>query len=108
MIFENITQINFKEQFQLNRLVKDFSEMYNPDVILIEGFKKEQYPKLLFWKEDILEENIDFNTIKFLYCDIVKYKDNKEIIEGFVEKYNVLFSTEIEKTILDILNYLIS
>ncbi|OLS32845.1 MAG: Molybdopterin-guanine dinucleotide biosynthesis adapter protein [Candidatus Heimdallarchaeota archaeon AB_125] len=108
VMFENITQITLKEQVSLNRLIKEFSNNSELDLILIEGFKKEKYPKLLIWTKGIFEEPIDFSTTRFLYSNFKDYDDNKQAIDEFVERNDILFSNDIKETIQNILKYFIS
>ncbi len=108
VVFEDFTQITLKEQVSLNKIIEEFQTNFKLDFILIEGFKKEKYPKLLIWEKDIVEESIDFDTIKFLYSNFKDYDDNKQVIDEFVERSNILFSTDANETIQNVLKYFIS
>ncbi|MCE7747738.1 MAG: molybdopterin-guanine dinucleotide biosynthesis protein B [Candidatus Heimdallarchaeota archaeon] len=108
VVFDNTTQITINEQINLERLITEISNISDPDFLIIEGFKDEKYPKLLIWTEKILDEAIDFTTIKFLYCDSNDYESNKLVIDEFVSKYDVLFNTEVNETLQNILEYFIS
>ncbi|MCG3257284.1 MAG: hypothetical protein KAU62_14390, partial [Candidatus Heimdallarchaeota archaeon] len=104
----NATQITINEQIKLERLITEISNISDPDFLIIEGFKDEKYPKLLIWAEKILNESIDFTTIKFLYCSSNDYESNKLVIDEFVSKYDIHFSTEVNKTLQNILEYFVS
>jgi molybdopterin-guanine dinucleotide biosynthesis protein B len=108
VVFENKTQIMINEQVSLDKLIEEFTSRTNSDFIIVEGFKKENYPKLLIWTEGSFDETIDFSTIKFLYINSKDYDDNRQIIDEFVNKYNILFSTDINEAIQNILKYFIS
>lgn len=108
VVLDNTTQITINEQIKLERLITEISNISDSDFIIIEGFKDEKYPKLLIWAEKILNESIDFTTIKFLYCNSNDYECNKLVIDEFVSKYNILFSTEVNKTLQNILEYFVS
>jgi len=108
VVLDNTTQITINEQINLERLITEISNISDPDFLIIEGFKDEKYPKLLIWTEKILDEAIDFTTIKFLYCDSNDYESNKLVIDEFVSKYDVLFSTKVNETLQNILEYFVS
>jgi len=108
VVLDNTTQITINEQIELERLINEISNISDPDFLIIEGFKDKKYPKLLIWGEKILDESIDFTTIKFLYCNSNDYESNKLVIDEFVSKYNIHFSTEIDRTLQNILEYFVS
>ncbi len=108
VVLDNTTQITINKQIKLKRLINEISSISDPDILIIEGFKDEKYPKLLIWAEKILDEPVDFSTIKFLYCNSNDYVNNKLVIDEFVCKYDIHFSTEISKTLQSILEYFIS
>lgn len=108
VVLDNTTQITINEQIKLQQLITEISNICNPDFLIIEGFKDEKYPKLVIWAEKILNEAIDFTTIKFLYCNSNDYESNKLVIDEFVSKYDIRFSTELNKTLQNILEYFIS
>ncbi|MCK4897015.1 MAG: hypothetical protein KAS47_09405, partial [Candidatus Heimdallarchaeota archaeon] len=79
--------------------------MSQPDIILVEGFKREGYDKIIVWSEDF-KENIDlFNltNLKLVYCQKVKY--NKYLAE--LEKLEKSLSTAVLSDTFDIYTYLI-
>jgi len=108
VVLDNTTQITINEQIKLQQLITEISNICNPDFLIIEGFKDEKYPKLVIWAEKILDEAIDFTSIKFLYCNTNDYESNKLVIDEFVSKYDIRFSTELNKTLQNILEYFIS
>lgn len=108
VVLDNTTQITINEQIKLQQLITEISSISDPDFLIIEGFKDEKYPKLVIWAEKILDEAIDFTTIKFLYCNSNDYESNKLVIDEFVSKYDIHFNTELNETIQNILEYFIS
>ena len=103
--FSNVTQITTTKKNTLSELIRSIQSLSEPDIILVEGFKRDGYDKILVWSEDF-KENIDlFNlsNLKLVYCQKVKY--NKYLAE--LEKLEKSLSTAVLSDTFDIYTYLI-
>ncbi len=90
--FSNVTQITTTKKTSLSELIGDVQSLSEPDIILVEGFKREGYDKILVWSEK-LKENIDlFNltNLKIVYCQKDRYN-----------KYSVALK-KLEKNLLTV------
>lgn len=105
VVFSNLIQISLKENLPLKDIISSIKKLNEQDIILVEGFKAEKYDKIIIWSKD-LEENIDlFNltNLQLLYCQEMIYKQNKNDIEKFAQKYSV----KILSNISDIISFII-
>ncbi len=103
--FSNVTQITTTRKTTLSELIRNIQSLSEPDIILVEGFKREGYEKILVWSEDF-KENIDlFNlaNLKLVYCQKVRY--NKYLVDLIKLEENL--STVVLSDIFDIYSYLI-
>ena len=103
--FSNVTQITTNKKTTLSELLRNIQSLSQPDIILVEGFKREGYDKIIVWSEDF-KENIDlFNltNLKLVYCQKVKYK--KYLTD--LEKLAKSLSTTVLSNTFDIYSYLI-
>lgn len=105
--FRNTTQFISKEEMDLSKIIEISSTINNPSVIIIEGYKKLNYPKVLVWTSETLSEISEFNLegIKYVYCPQEKFIENEEIIKKLKEKTNfhleVIMDNLISKIIED-------
>ena len=104
--FSNATQITTTKKTTLSELIRNIQTLSEPDIILVEGFKREGYDKILVWSEDF-KENIDqFNltNLKLVYCQKVKY--NKYLTD--IKKLEKNLSTAVLSDVFDIYSFLIN
>lgn len=104
--FSNVTQITTTKKTTLTKLIRNIQTLSEPDIILVEGFKREGYDKILVWSEDF-EENINlFNltNLKLVYCQKVKY--NKYLTD--LKKLEKSLSTTVLSDTFDIYSYFIN
>ena len=103
--FSNITQITLNEKTPLFELLRNIQSLSKPDIILVEGFKNEEYDKILVWSED-LKDKIDlFNltNLKLIYCLKSKYSDYSEELAELEKS----LSTVVLYDLSDIYSYII-
>jgi len=95
--FSNVTHIITTKKVTLSELIRNIQSLSAPNIILVEGFKREIYDKILVWSEDF-EENIDlFNltNLKLIYCQKDKYITYSEDLKRLEKSLSsiVLFDT---------------
>ncbi len=104
--FSNVTQITTTKKTSFSELLGDIQSLSEPNIILVEGFKRESYDKILVWSEDF-EENIDlFNltNLKLIYCQKDKYNTYSEDLKRLEKN----LSTVVLFDMSDICSYIIN
>lgn len=96
--FSNITQITTNKKTPLFELLKNIQSLSDPDIILVEGYKDEEYDKILVWSEDFKENITLFNlaNLKLIYCQKDKYNNHSEDLKKLEKNLStvVLFDTD--------------
>jgi molybdopterin-guanine dinucleotide biosynthesis protein MobB len=103
--FRNTTQFISKEEMDVSRIIDISSTIYRQSVIIIEGYKKLNYSKVLVWTSDTLSNISEFNLegIKYVYCPQENFIENEEDIKKLREKINFHLETNIDNLISKIL-----
>ena len=88
--FRNATQFTLKEEIELSKIIEISSTINNPSVIIIEGYKKLNYPKVLVWTSETLSKITEFNLegLEYVYCPQEKFIENEEKIQKLKKKIN--------------------
>ena len=96
--FRNTTQFTSKEELDLSKIIDISSTIYKPSVIIIEGYKKYNYSKLLVWTSETLSNILEFNLegIKYVYCPQENFIENEEDIKKLRKKINFHLETNID------------
>ncbi|MHA1201917.1 MAG: molybdopterin-guanine dinucleotide biosynthesis protein B [Candidatus Heimdallarchaeaceae archaeon] len=102
--FSNVTQITTTKTTSLSELIEGIQSLSEPDIILVEGFKREDYDKIIVWSENF-PENIDlFNltNLMLVYCQ----KDKYNTYSAVLKKLEINLSTVVLSDPLDIYSYI--
>ncbi|MBY9001465.1 MAG: molybdopterin-guanine dinucleotide biosynthesis protein B [Candidatus Heimdallarchaeota archaeon] len=97
--FSNVTQIYTKIDVSLSDLINTLQSLVNPDIIIIEGYKKEAYDKILVWSDE-LEDNLDlFNlsNLKLVYCQKEQYKQHIQELTELEEKLSTKVVSAVDQ-----------
>ncbi|MHA1866130.1 MAG: molybdopterin-guanine dinucleotide biosynthesis protein B [Candidatus Heimdallarchaeaceae archaeon] len=87
VLFSNGTQITFSE-LSLEQTIGLINEYTNSDLIIIEGFKKLDFPKIIVWTKNIDLSLFNLDNLIGVYCPSNIYKENEKDVKLFVKKYN--------------------
>ena len=80
--FQDAVQFTLKKEMDLAKIIEVSFIINKPNVIIIEGFKKLNYTKVLVWTSETLSKIAEFNLekLKYVYCPQEKFIENKEDI----------------------------
>ncbi|MHA1305159.1 MAG: molybdopterin-guanine dinucleotide biosynthesis protein B [Candidatus Heimdallarchaeaceae archaeon] len=94
-VFEDAVQVLCTSQ-PLEKIINLLNGLVKPNIILIEGFKKEEYPKIILWSEELQTNPQEFNftKAKYLFCSEERYNKHKEEIEQFALNYSLKLVTD--------------
>ncbi|MHA1685988.1 MAG: molybdopterin-guanine dinucleotide biosynthesis protein B [Candidatus Heimdallarchaeaceae archaeon] len=67
VVFQNAIQITTESEVSVKRLIEIAQLLQPSDLILLEGFKSENYPKILIWTEETKNNLELFNFAGLLY-----------------------------------------
>ena len=103
--FKNIAQISIKKEIDVMNIIKNLAEIYQIDLILIEGFRELDLPKVIILTKNIIEEidKINFEGIKYLFCPeeiCIEYKEH-------INKIKNLYTCHIEEKHDSLINRII-
>ncbi len=103
--FRNTTQFTLREEMDLSKIIEISSTINKPSVIIIEGYKKLNYTKVLVWTSETLSNISEFNLegIKYVYCPQEKFIENEENIKKLMKEINFHLETNIEDLISKII-----
>lgn len=107
--FDNSLQITIAQNYSLQQIIETVNSISKNDIILIEGFKMSEYPKVLLWKSDELHNLDEFNLNELLlvYCSQKDY-NNHEQLKELSEKKSIPIVFGIETLVKEIVKYLTS
>ncbi|NPD87457.1 MAG: molybdopterin-guanine dinucleotide biosynthesis protein B [Asgard group archaeon] len=96
--FKNTTQIFLEKEKEIMDIIDNLADSFKIDLVLIEGFKEENFPKIIIWTNDIVEEldSFNFEGIKYLLCSHENLSKHKIIIKKIYERYNFQIIEEKE------------
>jgi len=96
--FQDAVQFTLKEEMNLSKIVEISSIINKSSVIIIEGFKKLNYTKVLVWTSDTLSKITEFNLegLKYVYCPQEKFLENEANIEELMKKINFHLETNLD------------
>ena len=100
-IFENATQITSNNQMDLEEILEHLEKSVETDLIILEGFKEKNYPKILFWtkKFDESSKEISPKEIHYVYANDKEYQKYEEKILDFVSKNKAFLENDINKLV---------
>jgi len=100
--FKNITQVSMKKEIEVMNVVDYLTASLKIDLILIEGFKEENFVKVVIWSNEIVKEidTFNFEGIKYLLCSQENLSKYKDTINKINERYNFHIIEE-EEDLLD-------
>lgn len=84
-IFSDIVELSVKKSQPLSEIINIHNDIFNCDLVILEGFKKENYPKILTWSKEVEENLNEFNLDNLLSCYLVNPKQNKELDKQYKE-----------------------
>ena len=101
VVFKNSTQITSSKPIDLAEIIEQSKLIIKPDLILIEGFKEEKYPKILLWSREFAEhsEMIDYSDLLYVYVSIEDYQEYYKKITEFMEKTDAILENDINKLV---------
>ena len=93
VIFKNITQIILNKTEDLINLVEKLIKLFKIDLVLVEGFKELNFPKIILWSEEISKNlnSFNFEGINYLFCT----KEDLDQYNSAINKINELYSFNI-------------
>ncbi|MHA1115134.1 MAG: molybdopterin-guanine dinucleotide biosynthesis protein B [Candidatus Heimdallarchaeum aukensis] len=98
VLFSNGTQITFNE-LSLEKTIKLIGDYSDSELIIIEGFKKRNFPKIIVWTKDIDLSLFNLDNVVGVYCPKNIYRENRTDVELFVEKYGFDLFISVEQII---------
>ena len=103
--FQSTTQFTSKEEIDLSRIIEISSTISKPSVIIIEGYKKLNYSKVLIWNSETLSNISEFNLegLKYVYCPQENFIENEENIKRLRKKIDFHLETNIDNLISKII-----
>ncbi|MFW9852999.1 MAG: molybdopterin-guanine dinucleotide biosynthesis protein B [Candidatus Thorarchaeota archaeon] len=103
--FRNTTQFTSKEEIDLSRIIEISLTISKSSVIIIEGYKKLNYSKVLIWNSETLSNISEFNLegIKYVYCPQENFIENEENIKRLRKKIDFHLETNIDNLISKII-----
>lgn len=107
--FNNSLQITIAQDYTLQQIIEIIDSISKNDVILIEGFKMSEYPKVLLWKSNELHNlnKFNLNELLLVYCSQKDY-NNYEQLKELSEKKSVPIVFGMETLVKEIVKYLTS
>ena len=100
VIFDKLTNISFNKQMEVDEIIELINNLYNLDVVLIEGFKELKYDKILVWKDEIPDSTeLDFSTIRYLYSPFDTSINLSLKINDLVKQRDVYQAKSLEELI---------
>lgn len=96
--FKNITQVSMKNEIDVMNVINTLVDSFKIDLILIEGFRKENFAKIVIWTNEIVEELdiFNFEGIEYLLCSHENLSKHKIAINKINERYNFHIMDEKE------------
>ncbi len=103
--FQDAIQFTLKDEMDLSKIIEISSIINKPSIIIIEGYKKLDYTKVLVWTTETLSNISEFNLegIKYVYCPQERFIENKENIKKLRKKINFHLEINIDKLISKII-----
>ena len=100
-IFEDATQIISNCQKELDEILEYSNQTIEPDIIILEGFKGKEYPKVVFWTKefDDFAKKISLKEVLYVYVNSDDYNEFEEKIEDFVNKNTAILENDINKLV---------
>ncbi|MCG3225431.1 MAG: molybdopterin-guanine dinucleotide biosynthesis protein B [Candidatus Heimdallarchaeota archaeon] len=99
--FKNTIQIFMKKEREIMDVIDHLTNSFKIDLILIEGFKEENFTKIVIWTNEMVEEidTFNFEGIKYLLCSHEYLNKHKNAINKINERYNFHIIEEKEDLI---------
>ncbi len=106
-VFSDMVEFSIKKNHSLTDILNIHNTICNSDVIIIEGFKKEHYPKILLWSKEVDQSLSKFNLDNLITCYLMNPEQNGELdgqYDQFLKKTNLPGSKDFEELMTHIKN----
>lgn len=99
--FKSLTQVSIREDENVFKTVGILVDSFKIDIIIIEGFKEENYSKIIIWDDEIakVSDSFNFEGMKYLLCSKEDLLNYKEYINKINNHYNFYVAEESEDLI---------
>ena len=88
--FKNTTQIFIKKEIEVKEIIEHLADSFKIDLVLLEGFKEANFPKIVFLTKEVVEgiDTFNFEGIRYLLCSQVNLEMHKDAINKINDRYN--------------------
>lgn len=108
--FSDATQISVRDKLSINEVIEVMNSLSDLDFIIIEGYKREDFDKILVWSPDLLSniDNFNFSGLKAIFCRVEDSELASSELSQLVDKHSVRIYTDVAKIAESMLNLKIS